>query len=77
MTIQEMLQQLREKGWSDTAIGDAVGVSRITVYRWRMGQVPANEKMLALSLQRLLRWRRPPPRKDPGGASSAKSCRYP
>jgi transcriptional regulator with XRE-family HTH domain len=62
MNTQEMLQQLRDKGWGDSDIGEALGVSRVTVYRWRRGQVPENGIMLGLSLRWLLRRTGPPRR---------------
>jgi hypothetical protein len=66
MNTQELLQQLRDKGWGDTAIGEALGVSYVTVYRWRMGQrSPENEKPVMEALRRLLRRKGPPIRKEP------------
>jgi transcriptional regulator with XRE-family HTH domain len=72
MNIQELLQQLRDKGWGDSDIGDALGVSRVTVYRWRNGQPPENVVMLSHSLRRLLRRAGPPRRKDLAGTSPAR-----
>ena len=36
--IQQTLQELHERGWSDIAIGGALKVTRITVYLWRTGK---------------------------------------
>jgi transcriptional regulator with XRE-family HTH domain len=66
--VQELLQQLRVKGWGDSDVGDALGVDRVTIYRWRMGQRrPDAEKMVIDTLKRLLRRRGPPRRKEPAG----------
>jgi DNA-binding XRE family transcriptional regulator len=64
METQELLRELRAKGWGDSDLADALGVSRVTVYRWRHGQIPDNPIMLGLSLRWLLRRARPPRRKD-------------
>jgi hypothetical protein len=72
MTIQEMLQQLRDKGWGDTHIADALGMSRVTIWRWRHGQQPESEIMLRHSLRRLLRRAGPPRLKDLAGSSPAR-----
>jgi hypothetical protein len=72
MDIQELLQRLRDRGWGDTAIGEALGVSRETIYRWRMGQrTPENALPVRDSLRRLLRRAGPPRRKEPAGSSPA------
>jgi hypothetical protein len=71
MDIRELLQQLRDKGWGDSDIGDALGVARVTVYRWRQGQRPENTVMLSHSLRRLLRRAGPPRRKGSAGAGPA------
>jgi hypothetical protein len=71
MVIQELLNQLREKGWSDAQIGRELGVSRIAVWRWRVqGGVPIIELSVEESLRRLLRRVGPPGRpRQKGGAS--------
>jgi transcriptional regulator with XRE-family HTH domain len=33
--IVEILKQLRERRWSDAAIGKELGVSAVTIWRWR------------------------------------------
>jgi hypothetical protein len=63
MEIQELLNQLREKGWSDAHVGQAIGVTRIAVYRWRVqGVIPATELSVVEVLRRLLRRAGPPGR---------------
>lgn len=37
LMIRQTLQELHERGWSDIAVGQALGVNRITVYQWRTG----------------------------------------
>jgi len=36
--IQELLATARAGNWSDTAIGEELGVTGVTVWRWRNGQ---------------------------------------
>ena len=36
--IRQTLQELHDRGWSDIAIGGALKVTRITIYRWRTGE---------------------------------------
>ena len=68
MKIPDLLQQLREKGWGDSDVGDAVGVDRVTVYYWRTGRrTPQAEPIVRDALRRLLRRRGPPRRKEPAG----------
>ena len=63
MEIQELLNQLRDKGWSDAQIGREIGVTRIAVYRWRVqGVIPATELSVEEALRRLLRRVGPPGR---------------
>jgi hypothetical protein len=72
-TIIELLDLLKAKGWRDVDIAYALDVDRITVYRWRNGQQPANEVMLRNSLNQLLRRAGPPRRgKDLAGAAPAR-----
>jgi transcriptional regulator with XRE-family HTH domain len=72
LMIQELLEQLRAKGWSDEDIGDALGVSRITVYRWRRGQRNIERaRPVIAALRQLLRRRGPPRRKGEAGISPA------
>ena len=63
MEIQELLNQLRDKGWSDAQIGRELGVTRIAVYRWRVqGIIPATEISVVENLRLLLRRVGPPGR---------------
>jgi transcriptional regulator with XRE-family HTH domain len=73
MSTQSLLQQLRDKGWSDTDIAEALGVDRATVYRWRQGvAVPQNEVVIYNTLRRLARRIGPPRRKTLAGDSPAR-----
>ena len=73
MNTRELLQALRDKGWGDSAIGDALGVERVTVYRWRVGQrTPENERPVMAAISRLLKRAGPPKRKDLAGVSPAR-----
>jgi hypothetical protein len=69
-SVVELIRQLREKGWGDSDLGDAFGVDRVTIYRWRMGErKPEAEKMVIDSLRRLLRRAGPPRRRrNPPGS---------
>jgi hypothetical protein len=72
MTTRDLLQQLRDKGWGDSALAEALGIDRATVFRWRTGgSFPSREKEIYDTLRRLLRRAGPPPRKDVAGASPA------
>jgi len=55
MGTEEILSQLRDKGWSDIKIAKEVGVSRSTVNRWRQGQPPEKAMLVNGALSRLLR----------------------
>ena len=73
MNTKELLQALRDKGWGDSAIGYALGVDRVTVYRWRAGQrTPENERPVMEAISRLLKRAGPPKRKDLAGVSPAR-----
>ena len=73
MNTKDLLEQLRVKGWGDSAIADALGMDRVTVYRWRMGlTAPQSERPVMDSLRRLLRRRGPPRRKDLAGVAPAR-----
>ena len=62
--IQEMLSQLREKGWTWAAIADELDTHRETVSRWWSCQYyPDHPKMVVAALQDLLRRRAVPKRK--------------
>jgi hypothetical protein len=72
MELQELLQQLRTKGWGDTAIAERLGLDRITVYRWRMGlNEPHSARPVIRMLRELLRRPGPPRRKGAAGAGPA------
>jgi hypothetical protein len=64
MNTRELLEQLRDRGWSDIKIAEALGVNPVTIYRWRLGRVsPKTELGVELALRRLLRRVGPPPRR--------------
>jgi hypothetical protein len=70
--IQQLLHELREKGWGDADIGRVLGMNPATVYRWRMGQrQPDADLMVRDALRRLLRRKGPPRRKELAGVSPA------
>ena len=62
--VQEKLRDLREKGWTSAAIADELGVTDITVYRWKSGRrSPENAKPVMVVLDQLLKRKRIPKRK--------------
>ena len=62
--IQEMIGELRSKGWTLAAIADEVAVSRNTVDRWYRGErYPTNAAGVRVMLRRLSARRRIPKRK--------------
>jgi hypothetical protein len=72
MNTQELLQQLRAKDWEDRDIANVLGMDPSSIYRWRMGITsPQSERLVIAALQRLLRRRGPPRRKDVAGISPA------
>jgi transcriptional regulator with XRE-family HTH domain len=62
--VQELIAQLREKGWTISAIADAMSVSRDAVDFWRAGsRYPSNALPVKHELERLLAKKRIPKRK--------------
>lgn len=62
--VSVLLEKLLAKGWTISAVADAIEVPRNTVDRWRRGvHQPAHEQAVALLLERLLLRKRIPPRK--------------
>lgn len=54
-TVNESLALLRDRGWSDRDIADALEVHQKTVYRWRTGIRQAHpDKPIAMALASLL-----------------------
>ena len=41
MTIAEKIQFLIENGWLPEALGKELGVTRMTIYRWKEGGMPS------------------------------------
>ena len=59
--VQELLTELRSKGWTKAAISDEIGVEYDTVARWERGvRYPNNVGGVKLQLSELLRRRRVP-----------------
>jgi DNA-binding transcriptional regulator YiaG len=53
--VERIIEQLRAKGWSTTAIARGVGVHYDTVRRWRSGgQRPDNENAVMIVLRQML-----------------------
>jgi transcriptional regulator with XRE-family HTH domain len=65
--IQEKIEELRTRGWTVSAIADALGIPRATVERWRQGsRYPAHAVFILRGLNDLLRRKRIPKRKRYG-----------
>jgi Homeodomain-like domain len=63
MSIPEIIEQLRDKGWEDADIGEVMGVDRSTVYYWRTKhRTPQAEPVIKDALLRLLKRVGPPRR---------------
>ena len=59
--IQTQLAALHDKGWSDAAISDELGVSSVTVFRWKSGtRRPENHRSVLLMLRMLGKKKRIP-----------------
>ena len=53
--IGEILSTLRERGWSDIAIAQAMNINRTTIWRWRIGaRTPHTGHPVAMALMTLL-----------------------
>jgi hypothetical protein len=62
--IQEVLEQLKQNGWTLAAIADELGVHYNTVQRWDAGtRSPANARAVVHESERLLTRRRVPKKK--------------
>ncbi len=61
--VQELIGELRSKGWSKAALADELGVTWFTVTRWERGRLPANEVGVRMVLGQLLQRRRVPKRR--------------
>ena len=59
--IQTQLAALHDKGWSDAAISDELGVAPVTVFRWKSGtRRPENHRSVLLMLRMLGKKKRIP-----------------
>src|SRR5688572_12798314 len=62
--IQDLIAELRAKGWTVAAISDELGVDYYTVYKWQKGiHAPSNTVAISRVLRQLLQQRRIPKRK--------------
>ncbi len=62
--VKNKIEQLREKGWTLSAISDELGVDRETAYGWiARGHAPSNTKLVNLALDGLLQRNRIPKKK--------------
>ena len=62
--VQELIERLRAKGWTLSAVADEMGVSRNAVDFWRSGsRYPSNTVAVKHELERLLVRKRIPKRK--------------
>ena len=59
--ITEQLSHLNNKGWTDAAISDELGVSPITIFRWKKGmRTPDNSRSVLHMLATLVDRKRIP-----------------
>lgn len=66
--LQDKIQELREKGWTLSAISDELGSHRETIYGWvARGHSPANIKLVIAALDGLFKKKPPPRRRYPDG----------
>ncbi len=62
--VQELLDELRARKWTDAAIADELGVHHVTVQTWRSGKFyPRGAKTFAAAMRQLLTRRRVPKQK--------------
>ena len=54
-TVEEILQLLRQRGWSDNQIAKTLGTNRSTIWRWRIGlREPQPNQIVRMAVQGLL-----------------------
>jgi transcriptional regulator with XRE-family HTH domain len=62
--VQNLIAELRAKGWTVAAISDELGVDYYTVYKWEKGiHAPSNIGAVRKVLSQLLQQRRIPKRR--------------
>jgi transcriptional regulator with XRE-family HTH domain len=62
--VSRLIEQLVAQGWTETEIAARLGVSQVTVNRWRKEERhPPLERLITAELRRMLR------RKDPARVS--------
>ena len=73
--IQELLDKLRARGWTDAAIATELGGNRETVAQWRRGEWrPRFEPAMVMALETLMARRKIPKRRR--GSRYTNSDRY-
>ena len=64
--IQEAIDRVQAKGWTLAALADEMGVARLTVYRWKLGEAyPRNAVAVLLMLRGLEGRKEVPKRRRP------------
>ncbi len=59
--VQQRVEELRSRGWTDAAIADEIDYSRVSILRWRSGdQYPDHPSPILAALDGLLRRKRIP-----------------
>ena len=61
--IQEAIDRVQAKGWTLAALADEMGVSRLTVYRWKLGVVYPRSAVAVVLLLRTLEGRKEAPKR--------------
>ena len=65
--VQEVIAALRDKGWTQQAIADELGVTWLTAHRWESGQTyPPTSKPVLMALDTLMKRKPPQRRRYPG-----------
>ena len=53
--VQELIEQLRRRGWTIAAIARGLGMTAVTVHRWRRGiNVPDRSVLVTRALRQFL-----------------------
>ena len=62
-TVPQAFEELMERGWTITAIGDVLGVAQDRASKWRNGEKPERPKMLVMALDHPIFRKQKPPKK--------------